>query len=470
MARLLFNQNVYQCTGCFIPHINPKPMKKIRLLFQLTGILFCTRAIAQTTGSILLKNATVIDGTGSAPRVNTDILVTAGQIAAIQKGIKANGAREIDLSGKTVMPSLICAHAHVGTLKGTTSSADNYTRENLLRHLKKYEDYGVSAVLAMGTDRPLIFNGFIDSTQAGLLPGARLYSAGYGFNTPDPNPGSWMNLLLRPNTAEDVPAMMEKLAAVKPTVVKIWVDDHGGNAQKMKPKIYQAIIREAHKRNIRVAAHLFYVEDARKLTEAGIDIIAHSIRDKEVDQDLLTKMKQKNVTYIPTLSLDEYQFAYAGNPDWINDPFFKASLEPGVFEMITDKAYREKIKNSPDYQRNMTAFKTAMINLKKIYDAGIKVALGTDSGAFPIRTQGFTEHLEMELMVKAGLTPAQAITVSTSNAAAALHIDHEKGTLEKGKKADFLILTANPSDDIRNTRKIESVWKEGKEVSKGPLR
>lgn len=444
-------------------------MKKIQLLFQMTCALCGSAAIAQNNDLILLKNTTVLDGTGSTAQTNTDILVTGGKIAAIQKNIKASGAREIDLTGKTVMPSLICAHAHVGTLKATTSSADNYTRENVLRHLKKYQDYGVSAVLAMGTDRPLIFNGLIDSTQAGLLPGARLYSAGYGFNTPDPNPGSWMNLLLRPDMPEDVPAMMEKLAALKPTVVKIWVDDHGGNARKMKPEIYQAIIREAHKRNIRVAAHLFYAEDARKLTEAGIDIIAHSIRDKEVDQDLLTKMKQKKVIYIPTLSLDEYQFVYAGNPDWINDAFFKASLEPGVFEMITDKAYGEKIKNSPDYQRNMSAFKTAMINLKKIFDAGIHVALGTDSGAFPVRTQGFTEHLEMELMVKAGLTPAQAITISTRNAATALRISHEKGTLEKGKKADLIILSANPLEDIRNTRKIESVWKNGQEVSKGPL-
>lgn len=340
-------------------------MKNLFLLLPLLGSLAGGHGLAQTTGPILLKNATVIDGTGAAPKVRTDILIDQGKIVSVEKGIKAAGAREIDLTGKTVMPSLVCAHAHVGTLKGTTSSADNYTRENLLRHLKKYEDYGVSAVLAMGTDRPLIFNGFIDSTQRGQLPGARLYSAGYGFNTPDPNPGSWMNLLLRPNAPEEVPAMMDKLAAVKPTVVKIWVDDHGGNAQKMKPEIYQAIIREAHKRNIRVAAHLFYAEDARKLTEAGIDIIAHSIRDKEVDQDLLMKMKQKNVTYIPTLSLDEYQFAYADNPYWLNDAFFKASLEPGVFEMITDKAYGEKIKNSPDYQRNMSAFKTAMTNLKK---------------------------------------------------------------------------------------------------------
>jgi imidazolonepropionase-like amidohydrolase len=454
-------------TNCSSKHLFT--MKKLHLLFVITSCLCIAESVAQSASSVLLKNATVIDGSGGSPLENTDILISDGRISAVGKGIKANGAREINLTGKTVMPSLVCAHAHVGTLKGTTSSADNYTRENLLRHLKKYQDYGVSAVLAMGTDRPLIFGGFRDSTTAGLLPGARLYSAGYGFNTPDPNPGSWMNLLLRPASPADVPAMMDKLAAVKPTVVKIWVDDHGGNAQKMKPEIYQAIINEAHKRNIRVAAHLFYVEDARKLTEAGIDIIAHSIRDKEVDQDLLIKMKQKNVLYIPTLSLDEYQFIYAQSPDWINDPFFKASLEPGVYEMITDKAYGERIRNSPDYQRNMSAFKTASINLKKIHDAGITVALGTDSGAFPVRTQGFTEHLEMELMVKAGLTSAQAITISTRNASRALLADKEFGTLEKGKKADFIVLSSNPLTDIRNTRKIESVWKEGKEVSKGPL-
>jgi imidazolonepropionase-like amidohydrolase len=444
-------------------------MKKSSFLVPLLALVIVyAPANGQQPASILLKNANVIDGTGSAARENTDILISNGRIIEVQKGIKSRVDKEIDLKGKTVIPSLISAHAHVGTLKGTTSSADNYTRENILGQLVKYQDYGVSSVLVMGTDRPLIFDGMRDSTVAGFLPGARLFSAGYGFNVPDSSPGSWMNLLLRPASAEDVPAMIEKVAAVKPTVVKIWVDDHG-NAQKMKPEIYKAIIIEAHKRNIRVAAHLFYAEDARQLVEAGIDIIAHSIRDKEVDAELLAKMKQKNVIYIPTLSLDEYQFVYAGKPDWIDDDFFKASLEPGVLEMITDKSYAEKIKNSPDYPRNMAAFKTAKVNLKKIYDAGVTVALGTDSGAFPIRTQGFTEHLEMELMVQAGLTPLQAITISTRNAARALKMDREFGTLEKGKKADLIILSDNPEKDIKYTRKIESVWKEGREVSKGPI-
>ena len=439
-----------------------------RLLFCVMLSIAAHVGMAQTK-AVILKNATVINGTGEDPQTETDILIMDGRVVAVEKDIVLKGAQEVNLTGKTVMPSLISAHAHVGTLKGTTSTAENYTRENILRQLKKYQDYGVGAVLAMGTDRPLIFNGLRDSTLAGLLPGARLFSAGYGFNTPDPNPGSWMNLLLRPESPEEVPAMLDKLVPLKPTVIKMWVDDHGGNAQKMKPEIYQAIIQEAHKRNMRVAAHLFYVEDARMLVEAGLDIIAHSIRDKEVDDDLLNKMKEKNVIYIPTLSLDEYQFAYAGQPEWINDEFFKQSLEPGVFEMITDPAYAEKIKTSPDYERNMAAFQTASANLKKIVNAGITVALGTDSGAFPVRTQGFTEHLEMELMVKAGLTPMQAIVLSTQNAAKALKVETEYGTLARGKKADLIILSANPLDDIKNTRKIEAVWKDGKPVSKGPL-
>ncbi|GGB86470.1 amidohydrolase family protein [Dyadobacter sediminis] len=437
------------------------------LLVLLTSLL---HTYAQQPDLYLLKNATIIDGTGTASKENQDILIRGERIEAVGNGIKADGAKEVSLKGKTVIPAIISAHAHIGTLKGTTSSAENYTRENIFRQLRKYQDYGVNSILVMGTDRPLIFNGLRDSTVAGLLPGARLFSAGYGFNTPDPSPGSWMNLLQRPATPEEVPAMMDKLVPLKPTVVKIWVDDHGGNAQKMKPEIYTAIIREAHKRNLRVAAHLFYAEDARALTEAGIDMIAHSIRDKVADEDLLAKMKQHHVTYIPTLSLDEYQFAYAGNPDWINDEFFKASLEPGVFEMITDKAYAEKIRNSPDYEKNMAAFKTASENLKKIFDAGITVALGTDSGAFPVRTQGFTEHLEMELMVRAGLTPLQAIMLATLNAAKALKIDPDYGSIQKGKKADLIILSDNPEKNIKNTRKIESVWKDGKEASKGPLK
>jgi imidazolonepropionase-like amidohydrolase len=443
----------------------------MKMLSQILLLLVVVvlRVHAQQGNLVLIKNVNLIDGTGSATKPNVDILIKNGKITSIQSGLKQADAVQIDYKGKTIIPAFISAHIHIGTLKGNTAAAENYTRENILRQLKRYQDYGVNNVLTMGTDRPLIFNGFIDSTQAGLFPGARLYSAGYGFNTPDASPASWMNLLIRPTSAAQVAGQINELARVKPTVVKMWVDDHGGKAVKISPEIYKAIISEAHKKGIPVASHLYNLEDARSLTESGLDIMAHSIRDKEIDADLLKKMKEKGVAYIPTLSLDEYAYIYAKKPEWIDEPFFKASLEPDVYEMIISQKYQDQVKNSPDFERNMNGFKMALINVKKIHDAGILVALGTDSGAFPIRAQGFSEHLELELMVQAGLTPMQAITAATRNAAKILKIDKSYGTLEKGKMADFIVLSESPEKNIRNTRKIESVWKDGKEVSNGPL-
>ena len=446
-------------------------MKNINSLICLFAMLFCHELVqAQGLGTILLQNVTLIDGTGSAPQKNMDILIKDDRIVKIGSKISESVSNKIDLKGKTVIPSLISAHTHVGTLKGNTSNADNYTRENILRQLKKYQDYGVNSVLVMGTDRPMLFeSGLRDSTVAGLLPGARYFSAGYGFNTPDPSPGSWMNLLLRPENLSEVPEMIEKLALVKPTAIKMWVDDHGAKSGKMKPEIYKAIIQESHKKNIKVAAHLFYADDALELTKAGLDIMAHSIRDKEVSVALLEEMKKKKVIYIPTLSLDHYAYIYADRPAWMQEDFFKLSLEPGVWEMVSDKAYQDKIRNAPEYAKNKEASRIALINLKKICDAGIIIALGTDSGAFPIRPQGFSEHYDMELMVKSGISPVQVIKMATANAATALGIEKDYGTVMAGKKADLLVLEASPENDIKNTRKIFAVWKDGKQVNKGNL-
>jgi imidazolonepropionase-like amidohydrolase len=421
---------------------------------------------------VLLKNVTLIDGTGSAAKPNVSILLEGDHISRIFPAgqLSPTGISAIDLRGKTIIPALSSTHAHVGVLKGTAVTADNYTRENILDQLKKYERYGVGSVLCMGTDRSLIFPGFSDSSREGRLSGARLYSAGHGFAVPaSPPAGSWTDQLFRPYTPEQVQAEMDSLSTLHPTVVKMWVDDFAGHAEKMKPEIYQAIIRQAHQRGWRVAAHLYYLEDARRLVDAGLDIIAHSIRDQVIDDELLKKMKEKGVVYIPTLSLDEFAYIYSRKPEWLNDAFFRASLEPGVYEMISSKDYQEKVKNSPDFQRNQHGFETALKNLKKIHDAGILVSLGTDSGATPVRAQGFSEHLEMELMVEAGLTPLEAIETATKNAALVLKIDDHYGTLEPGKKADFIVLSASPEKDIRNTRKIESVWKDGKEINQGPL-
>jgi imidazolonepropionase-like amidohydrolase len=188
-----------------------------------------------------------------------------------------------------------------------------------------------------------------------------------------------------------------------------------------------------------------------------------------VDDSLIAEMKKHHVAYIPTLSLDDFAFAYADSPNWVSDPFFTAALDPGVLEMLTSAEYKAKVQANKVTAQEQSALPQAMHNLKKIYDAGILVALGTDSGATPIRTQGFAEHMELTLMVQAGLTPLQAITVATSNAAKLLHIADQYGTLAAGKKANFLVLEKDPSQDIHNTQTIRAVWKDGKKVSNGAL-
>jgi imidazolonepropionase-like amidohydrolase len=252
------------------------------------------------------------------------------------------------------------------------------------------------------------------------------------------------------------------LAALKPDVVKIWVDDTG-----VKPEIYRAIISEAHKHHIKVAAHLFHLKDAHLLIDAGVDFFAHSIRDKEVDDGLIGKMKAKGIVYIPTLTRDAYEFIYGTPQQWVNDAFFKAALEPGVFEMIMSHEYQNKITISPGYQKNRQAYEVALKNLKRLFDAGVLVALGTDSGAFPVRAQGFSEHLELQLMVDAGLSPLEAITVATRNACEAMNIANE-GMLSPGMLANFMVLNANPAQDIKATQSIYSIWKNGVQVSNGP--
>jgi imidazolonepropionase-like amidohydrolase len=372
------------------------------------------------------------------------------------------------LSGKTIMPLITNVHGHLGMAKGTAVASENYTREQIMKELNRYLSYGVGTVVSMGTDKELIFS-LRDSSQVGKLQGAYLYTAGYGFRPPlnGRPPEVAMEKINRPATPEEAINDVKELARFKPDVVKIWVDDMGGTAEKIKPEVYRAIISEAHKNGIRVAAHLYYLEDAHLLLDAGVDIFAHSIRDKEVDDALITKMKQKGTIYIPTLTRDGYEFFYGTPQPWINDPFFKASLEPGVYEMIIDEAYRKKVADNPRYQKNKDTYSMALRNLKKLSDAGILVAFGTDSGAQPIRAQGFSEHLELELMVAAGLTPLQAITVATSKSCQALKVK-DQGILAPGMKADFIVLNENPLDNIKATRSIQSVWRNGVQVNKGP--
>lgn len=438
----------------------------ITALFFL--LLLPSHAAAQI---VVLRNVTIIDGNGGPPRTNAALVIDGEKIrritsARLQPPKEAN---VIDLSGKFIMPEIINAHGHLGLLKGTKISAANYTKENVERQLLQYQDYGVGTVLVMGTDRDEVYGWRTESRQ-GDLPGALLYSAGRGFGAPDGLPPASMgtDMVYRPTTAEEARKDVDELALHRPDIVKLWLDDFWGQYPKMKPEIYGAIIEEAHKNNLRVAAHVYHEEDAQRLVDDGVDVLAHSVRDADIPDALIAEMKRKNLAYIGTMSLDEFQTAYADDPSWLNQPFFRNSLEPGVYEMITSPQYKKSVQDDKKTPTETTAQSIEMKNMKKVFDAGILVALGTDSGATPTRPYGFSEHNELQLLVKAGLTPVQAIMVATRNGAELLGASADFGVVRPGLKANFIVLEKDPSADIQNTESISAVWKNGKKVSSGP--
>jgi imidazolonepropionase-like amidohydrolase len=391
-------------------------------------------ALFGADGPKIFTGARVIDGTGKPAVENASIVVRNGRVEAVGRSVKApDGAERIDLAGKTVIPGLINAHGHVGSLD----------------QLGLYARYGVTTVFSLGGDREVELRDQTRSEQQSSgLARARLYIAG-------PIPTS--------RTAADGRAAVEKLAAAKVDVVKMRIDDQLGRGQKMPAEAYSAIIDEAHKRGLRVAIHIVTLADAKAVLKLGADIIAHSVRDHEVDAETIALMKKVGAFYVPTFLREVSTFIYADKPSWLSDPFLTRDGNKAEIARAQEPAFQETMRNDAAGKWYREHLPVAMRNMKKVFDAGIPVAMGTDTGP-AYRFQGYFEHLELEYMVNAGLTPMQTIVASTATAAKALK-STDLGTLEPGKWADFLVLGANPLEDIKNTRKLESVWIAGNRVS-----
>jgi imidazolonepropionase-like amidohydrolase len=263
--------------------------------------------------------------------------------------------------------------------------------------------------------------------------------------------------------AADAKQAVARVAAMKPDVIKIRVDDNLGATSKMTPEVYRAVIEEAHARNLRVAAHIFYLDDAKDLLRSGADVIAHSVRDRDVDEEFLSLMKTKQAAYIPTLTREISTFVYESTPAFFSDPFFLKEADPAVVAQLKEPARQAAMRDSRSAQRYKAGLDIAKRNLKRLSDAGALIAMGTDAGPLPERFQGYFEHLEMEMMVEAGMSPAQVLRAATTDAARTMRVDGV-GSLAAGAWADLVALDADPRADIRNTRKIAGVWVAGNPV------
>jgi imidazolonepropionase-like amidohydrolase len=440
-------------------------MKKLfAIVFMLAS---ASVAAAQTSGVIVFKGAQLIDGTGAPPIKKSVLVIEGDRITAVGKEGKVHypkNARVIELAGRTIMPGIVNGHGHLGLVVGTQNRADGYSRENAENALVQYEQYGVTSMMSLGLNRDLIYE-LRDEQRKGTFPGTTIFTAGRGFGVESGVPPIPVaaDQVYRPRTPDEARTQVREMAQHHPDIVKLWLDDMYGKYPKMDPEIYRAVIDESHKQGLRVAAHVFYLADAKALIADGVDVLAHSIRDLPVDDELIGIMKAHSVLYIPTLMVDESAFVFAENPAVMQDQFFKLAVSPELLQQFDSPEYRKKVESDPNLPKVKAAFAMGQKNLKTLEDAGIRVAFGTDSGANPARILGWAEHHELELMVRAGLTPMQAIVSATQGSAAVVG-SADVGTLEAGKRADFLVLAASPLDRITNTRQMLTVWHRGKEV------
>jgi len=421
------------------------------------------------TSATVYDGARLIDGTGMPAIESARLVVDDGVVTAAGPRDEVEsppGATVVDLTGKTVMPALVNLHGHVGFQRGLTYDAANYTRENVVDHLNRYAYYGVGVIVSLGTDAGDIWSDIRRDQEAGTLGGARLFTAGRGLARPNAGPGA---AALRPSASgvtseEEGRQYVRELAAQGVSFVKIWVDDRGGSVEKLEPALYRPIIDEAHRHGLDVIAHIFYHDDAEELVAAGVDGFAHLVRDREMDDALVAAVVEQDVFVMPNIGISE-RGRHTEPPPWLATPILAETVAPAVLARATD-TFASRAADAAE--RAARSYERMERSLAKLHAAGASLVLGSDSGVQD-HFYGFSAHRELELMVAAGLSPMDAIVTATSRSADRLGVD-DSGRLSPGARADFIVLDANPLDDIANSRRIADVYLGGTAVDRAALR
>ncbi len=392
-------------------------------------------ALAQGT-TRAFTGVRLIDGTDRPPIPNATIVVQNGRIVAAGPAARVTvpaGAERVALDGKVVIPGIINAHGHV----------------NGARDLDTYAAYGVTTVYSLGGEPADVFAAR-RSQDGATRARSHVFVAGP---------------VITATTPDEARAQVAAVAAQHVDIAKIRVDDNLGTTAKMPPEVYRAVIEASHAHGLRLAAHLFYLGDAKSLLAAGADLVAHSIRDADVDAEVIAQLRKRQVCVSPTLMREVSTFVYESTPDFFRDSLFLSHANREWMATVQEPARQEAMRRSPAAQRYKAALDVASRNLKTLSDAGVTIAMGTDTGPMG-RFQGYFELMELELMAKAGLTPRQVLAAATRDAARCMQLDRDLGTLEAGKWGDFVVLDADPLADIANVRRIHSVWIAGNKVAR----
>jgi imidazolonepropionase-like amidohydrolase len=420
-------------------------------------------------GAVVFEGARVITGDGSAPIEDAAFVVENGRIAAVgRRGDVAapNGAAHIDLSGKTVVPAIIDAHGHPGFLDAVTGqmSKANFTRENYIDHLERYAYHGIAATISTGTD----MGELAYQLRAEIIPNAALIrTVGLGLAYPGSGPfdPSRNDVPYEVTSAAQARKAVQDLAPHRPDFVKIWVDDRNGRQRKLTPEMFTAAADEARKQGLPSIAHVFNLDDAKGLVRAGVEGFMHSIRDQEVDEEFIRLAKEHDIWITPNLGGINRPSLLRdnGTPAWFDEPLVRETIAPALIRERAQMYERRKREGTPP----RPAFDA--INARKLHAAGVREVLGSDAAGDANRWLGLHTLLEFDNMVAAGFTPMEMIVAATRDSAKVLRLD-QLGMVATGKSADFIVLEANPLDNIANIRKINAVYLRGEAVDRAGLR
>ncbi|MFL6796192.1 MAG: amidohydrolase family protein [Xanthobacteraceae bacterium] len=450
-------------------------------LFRLIAVAFFACMLSAMPGHAqqrltAIVGPTIIDGTTEPPIRDGAMLLRDGVIVNVGKrgtfDIPAD-AQQLDLTGKTIIPGLIDGHVHPGLIDGMEIAARNYNYARLQRDARHHLFFGTTHFVSLGFDKQEIFD-LRRAQRQGQADGARVHMAGHGFapiggwRTPvsheATNDEDWYN---RPPAPPEARQLVDKEADRHVDLIKIWVDDLRGTFVKMKPELSGPIIAAAHERSLPVGAHIVFLEDARALVRHDVDFLAHSVRDKEVDDAFVRLALAKGLRYMPTLIQARYPIDYAeGVPAYLNDPQLRRIYSDEYLDALA-KANQRRFA-TPALAAVKAQYEVAMANMARMQQAGVPIVAGGDTGV-PGRFHGLSIHLEMELLVKGGLTPLQAIQAATLNVARLYRFNGRYGSLHEGKVADFVVLNGDPTRDITLTRSIETVWMDGARVNRDAL-
>jgi imidazolonepropionase-like amidohydrolase len=424
---------------------------------------------------LALVSGTVITADGrntvaQAIAIGGGTIVAVGTTAEV-RALAGAGAEIVDLAGKAVIPALISTHVHPGFQKGPTYAAGNFTRDTVISDLSRALYFGISVVQSQGIERGDVLYQIRTDQAAGTLGGAKLLVAGRGIGAPNAGPGAaaYAGIAYEITSEAEAHSAIEELAARQVDVVKIWVDDRSGRAPQLRPALYRAVIDAAHRRDLRVNAHVFYHTDAEGLVAAGIDGLVHLVRDIEMSDALIAEIVKRNV-YVNANMSSPRRATQVGIPSWLapGDPMrqlLSESVAPAEIAKIEAAFVQRDRAAAADARQRYAILERS---LAKLSAAGAKVVLGADTGVED-HLFGLAEHLELEAMVDAGMPTAQALIAATSRAAEYLHLN-DRGSLVPGKRADLVVLDASPLDDIENTRRIARVLINGVDVDRAALR